>query len=853
MRRNLVLMLAVSFLLLFAGTAFAVDRVYFTEPAGDYFVPAIPGAFEIHMMFDFTSTMPVPNTQHPTGIDSLGAMVNPFIFTGSTVDSLFKKTCNTAGWFAGSAMDIFDNKICGYVDGGAGLAPDKQQVNGLRLSNPDALIAPATGYLLAVWKFWASAEGQIVCMDSTSMGANRLKWVTTSNRATFPQYAATCWTIKKIPNLPPVVTCPATKSTYHDGLTFDFDVVDPDGIVVSVVANKGTVTGPTGTTYHYSGDYDGLCSMPLGPFNLIFTATDNQQGVGVCTTVVTVENRNPAITNCPPAHLVGVVGVPVNFSFLASDLDGDPLTWSADVGTIDGSGNWTNTYGAAGSYTVNVTVKDCYNAEATCQIIVDVTAIGNTVVICADQCYNPGDLAYVYVNALGFTTEIGGFEFEIEFDPTTLYFVRAEKGAAIANWDYFTYRQLPCPSCGCCKYKLELVGIYDMPNGNDPSCVLGGELAKITFQVASDNNLRGYCLPVCFEFEDAYCTENVLSSCDGNDLMVASELYWPKDCGVYCDQFDPQYFNLIASGLDLFPDACLPAHEPLNVQKIVKFYCGAVKVCANGGECVIGDINLNGVKYEVGDAVLFASYFVKGPGVFSDFAKQSAATDVNRDGRTLTISDLVFLVRIILKDAVPLPKLTPYVNTLAVTNTAGTISANTEVPVGAALFVFKGVGTPTLSANMEMLYNSNGTETRVLVWSSNGKSFSSGDVFSISGNVELTSIEAADQIGNALNTTFSKGIAKADKFELSANYPNPFNLKTTISFAIKTDAKVSLKVYNVSGQYVKTLVDETMSAGSYTTTWDGTNYAGEVVSSGIYFYKMIAGGFSSTQKMVLLK
>jgi hypothetical protein len=89
---------------------------------------------------------------------------------------------------------------------------------------------------------------------------------------------------------------------------------------------------------------------------------------------------------------------------------------------------------------------------------------------------------------------------------------------------------------------------------------------------------------------------------------------------------------------------------------------------------------------------------------------------------------------------------------------------------------------------------------------------------------------------------------------LSQNRPNPFNPTTTIEFSLKERANVQLKIYNVAGQLVRTLVNEARTPGEvHTATWDGRNDAGQSVSSGVYFYKLVAGSFVQTKKMVLLK
>jgi hypothetical protein len=88
---------------------------------------------------------------------------------------------------------------------------------------------------------------------------------------------------------------------------------------------------------------------------------------------------------------------------------------------------------------------------------------------------------------------------------------------------------------------------------------------------------------------------------------------------------------------------------------------------------------------------------------------------------------------------------------------------------------------------------------------------------------------------------------------LAQNYPNPFNPSTTIKYSVKENTHVSLKIYNVAGQLVRTLVDSDMKAGAYTEIWNGRSNADTPVSSGVYFCKLVTKDFSKTKKMVLLK
>ena len=90
-------------------------------------------------------------------------------------------------------------------------------------------------------------------------------------------------------------------------------------------------------------------------------------------------------------------------------------------------------------------------------------------------------------------------------------------------------------------------------------------------------------------------------------------------------------------------------------------------------------------------------------------------------------------------------------------------------------------------------------------------------------------------------------------FQLYQNTPNPFNPSTIIKFTIRNECSVSLKIYNINGELVSTLIDEVKGAGDYSINWNGKDNAGRSVSSGIYFYKLAADNTSLTKKMTLLK
>lgn len=94
---------------------------------------------------------------------------------------------------------------------------------------------------------------------------------------------------------------------------------------------------------------------------------------------------------------------------------------------------------------------------------------------------------------------------------------------------------------------------------------------------------------------------------------------------------------------------------------------------------------------------------------------------------------------------------------------------------------------------------------------------------------------------------------KPTAFLLSQNYPNPFNPVTNFKFSLPQASHVKIEIFNIVGQRVKTLLDEDMKTGVFVVDWNGKDEKGVEVSSGIYFYRVIADDFSDIKKMVLLR
>jgi hypothetical protein len=91
------------------------------------------------------------------------------------------------------------------------------------------------------------------------------------------------------------------------------------------------------------------------------------------------------------------------------------------------------------------------------------------------------------------------------------------------------------------------------------------------------------------------------------------------------------------------------------------------------------------------------------------------------------------------------------------------------------------------------------------------------------------------------------------EYKLLANYPNPFNPTTEISYQLPEAAHVTLAIYNIEGQQVRTLVDGVVGAGEHVVEWNATSDAGQRVASGVYLYRLTAGDYTESRKMLLLK
>jgi len=121
--------------------------------------------------------------------------------------------------------------------------------------------------------------------------------------------------------------------------------------------------------------------------------------------------------------------------------------------------------------------------------------------------------------------------------------------------------------------------------------------------------------------------------------------------------------------------------------------------------------------------------------------------------------------------------------------------------------------------------------------------------FDVNGNESDYSNEVEVMVTGIQET----GAGVPTVYALSQNYPNPFKTKTGIHYQLPQPNVVTIAIYNVSGQRIRTLVNEHRGAGFYTVHWNGQSQNGQRVSSGVYFCRMVVGEYTSVKKILLTR
>ena len=115
-------------------------------------------------------------------------------------------------------------------------------------------------------------------------------------------------------------------------------------------------------------------------------------------------------------------------------------------------------------------------------------------------------------------------------------------------------------------------------------------------------------------------------------------------------------------------------------------------------------------------------------------------------------------------------------------------------------------------------------------------------------------VQVSDRTGNTRHALLDARVNPAPgQFSVSQNVPNPFNPRTAIPFAVSSEIRVSVEVYDILGRRIAVLADEVFAPGTHRVIWESRDASGRPVSSGIYFYRVSAGDMVVTKKMVLMR
>jgi len=526
--------------------------------------------------------------------------------------------------------------------------------------------------------------------------------------------------------------------------------------------------------------------------------------------------NNPPVFSSPDTGTT-----PVNeqfgacFNIIASDADSDNIALTVNFGPVDYTltqiqnipGHISYTFcwvpgpGMSGEYPLSFVINDGNGGVVERQLNLIVTPSGLAI---AQDTVLPGVTFSLPVSLdnQGRSSSVGGFEILVTWPPAALTLNGVTRSGRTGTFEVF---RVNYDDSG--PGTARIIGLADMRNGyvSPPLQPGTGPIFFLEMSVSSEEDLIGVNLPV--SFLDLDNTDNTLSDSSGYLLV-----------------------------------------HPQQTQGLIHV--------VGPDDILTGDINLNGIPYEIGDATLFVNHLTN-PALFPFNSIQREASDINADGLPETVADLVYLLNIIANPDLR-PKLEPFDGSmnLVITPADGNLmfGSNSEVDLGAVLVRIAhqpgATLVPVSDGQFTLAYDDDGSILSVLAYMPEGGGVPAGNasLFTISAdNISVSELQASDAIGHLLSASSSIAAPLPTQFAVLQNYPNPFNANTQIKFELPTESDISIGIYNVAGQVVKTF-NGRYAAGRHQVNWDAT-----AISSGIYFARVSAGDNTQIVKMTLLK
>ncbi len=695
----------------------------------------------------------------------------------------------------------------------------------------EAYVQPGEGLMFSL-RFRVKdglTPGEVAVIDSITIPPAYMVLADNSAKTIYPAFRSGSVTVAEINQPPYFSPIPELYAAEGDSLIVEIQASDPEGNPVTLsnpihphtasFTDNGDGTG----RFAWVPDYVGPESADKNPFEVVFQASDGEAtgNIKAKVTVINV-NRPPQIT--APPTVTGEAGDSLAVEVSGTDPDYDPITWTIN-GLPDGATfeehspamiSWASQYDDSGQCTVQLIATDPSGLADTADMMIDLAAVTMYGLRIDTVTSFAGRIVEMDV-FLKNRVEIGEYRLLISFDPSLLTPLGVTfTGTRSEDFEYFDYRLNNVGISG----DVLITGKADIEGGPDtpPIAVGEGPICKISVQVSSNLTYVGSQVPVPFIFR--FAGDNTLKLTDGTTITR--------------NQIDYGDGSILIS-----------APGPVN----------------------LGDINLNGVAYEIGDAVYFSNFYIS-PQLFPLNEQQLLNSDVNRDGIAPSVSDLVLLINIVAgATAPPVLKVLPSADTATATlvrdGSGLYLALESPVALGGALFRLSGPDIDRLDArNLTTMDFQAGVENdrfSCLLISYDHETISSGGVSAVklsddpNLDLSLDMFDAADAEGRPLQINIKETAAVPGVFALHQNVPNPFNPSTEIRFDLAAPQHVTLTVYNILGQEVIRLADRDFPAGNHSVVWDGVDGNGRPVASGMYLYRIVAGTDSASRKMVLMK
>ncbi len=256
----------------------------------------------------------------------------------------------------------------------------------------------------------------------------------------------------------------------------------------------------------------------------------------------------------------------------------------------------------------------------------------------------------INLDSIVLEAEFGGFDLLIGYNASIIAPLSITSGESLelCQWEYFTYKlefDSDCVGFNCPTGLIRIIAqsALDLQN---PSNLCGlnssGELAILKFVITYNRDILCQFIPVGFYWKE--CGNNSFRNLSDNIANISNQVFNVNDQNITSDNTFPSWTGASSE--------CVTSE----INRNINFYNGGIDLaCYDDVSEPPGDINRNNIPFEIGDYVLFETYFIYGLSVFSiNIESQIAQTDVNSDGLSLSVADLTFLKRVIEGDIKPI-------------------------------------------------------------------------------------------------------------------------------------------------------------------------------------------------------